>query len=144
MKPQLFLLLTAVIGLSGCQTYTMPNGQTRTGLSPAGAALAQVGVATAIGLGTGALMKKSPSWATGAVGGAAGNVGSQVLNMLVPSGGQQYQQPTRQYQPAYQYQQPVYQNQYQQQRQYPQQYQQGQYQQGQYIQLPNGQVVRVQ
>ena len=136
MKTTPLILLTALIGLTGCQTYTMPNGQTRTGLSPTGAALAQLGVATAVGVGTGALMKKSPSWATGGVSGAAGNVGSQILNALVPQAPAQYQQPVQQYPVQYQqparYQQPVYQQGYQQQVQ------------PRYVQLQNGQIVRIQ
>jgi len=138
MKATPLILLAALIGLTGCQTYTMPNGQTRTGLSPTGAALAQLGVATAIGVGTGALMKKSPSWATGGVSGAAGSVGSQLLNALVPQAPAQYQQPVQQYQQyPVQYQQPA-------------RYQQPLYQQGyqqvqpQYVRLQNGQIVRIQ
>ncbi|MBE2204570.1 MAG: hypothetical protein IAE94_09565 [Chthoniobacterales bacterium] len=130
----LLLLLAALIGLSGCQTYTLSNGQTRTGLSPTGAALAQLGVATAIGVGTGALMKKSPSWATGGVSGAAGSVGSQLLNALVPQAPAQYQQVQQypvQYQQPVRYQQPVYQQ------GYPQV-------QPQYVRLQNGQIVRIQ
>ena len=76
--------------LTGCATYRMPDGSYRQGLTPAGQALVQLGVSTAIGAGTGAIMKKSPSWATGAVSGATGNIGAQIVNnFAAPRGGVQ-------------------------------------------------------
>jgi len=83
MKKLHYLLIAGILStLVGCETYRMPDGSTRQVLSPVGNSLLQVAASTAIGAGTGALMKNSPSWATGAVGGAAGNVGTQVLNMF--------------------------------------------------------------
>lgn len=80
--------------LVGCETYRMPDGTTRQVLSPVGQSLVQLGVSTAVGAGTGALMKNSPSWATGAVGGAAGSVASQVVTAFTaPQGGER--QPTQ-------------------------------------------------
>lgn len=161
----LALTVCAACFLTGCETLVGPDGQTRTVMSPVGSALTQVLVSTATGAGTGALMKNSPSWATGAVSGASGNITSQLVNAFLPTKqniynaqAQPVNYPVRQQQQSYQpnYQQASYQRQ---QQNYQPNYQQQQQNYPQYAgvnnarpvdqqplftQLPNGKFVRVQ
>lgn len=123
MKTLLGLSLLATLALSGCTTVIDGTGQQRQVMTPMGAGVVQALVSTGVGVGTGALMKNSPSWATGGVAGGAGSIASQVVNSFIPQSPQGYQAPSQQYYP----QQPQYQ---------PQQYQPVQYQQPQYQQQP--------
>ena len=52
-----------------------------------GAGIVQTLVSAGVGAGTGALMRNSPGWATGAVAGGGGSVVSQVVNSFIPQGG---------------------------------------------------------
>lgn len=97
------LITCSICFLTGCETIQGPDGSTRSVMAPAGMVLLEVITSTAIGAGTGALMNNSPGWATGAVGGAAGNIGSQVVNAFVPSRQNVYQaQPQQVNYPVYQ------------------------------------------
>lgn len=150
MKTYLFLAICAV-GLTGCETLVTPDGRKRVILTPMAAGIVQGAISTGIGAGTGALMNNSPGVLTGAVAGAAGSAGSQLLGALIPtrentpiefhsqrpSAQQPVQQPVYRTAPV-QYQQPVRQMPRQQYQQPTQQYQQQpnqQYQQTQVIPL---------
>jgi hypothetical protein len=118
MRTKLLLLVGIVAStLTGCETVVDSYGQRRQVMSPLGAAVLQTGVSTAIGAGTGALMRKSPGWANGAVSAGVGSIGSQVINAFIPQAGS-YQRPVyasapqyRPYQQPQQYRQPYYQQQ---------------------------------
>lgn len=76
------LLLIPMLALSGCATYTTPDGRTQTALTPAGSGILQTVLSSGLGVASGALMNGAPSWATGGVGGAVGSIGSQVISAL--------------------------------------------------------------
>ena len=68
----------------GCTTVTDRHGNTRSVMTPLGAAVVQTATATGIGAGTGAMMRGANPVAIGAVSAGAGSVGSQVINAFIP------------------------------------------------------------
>jgi hypothetical protein len=92
----LSMISTSLLFVTGCTTEVGPNGQTRSVMTPMGAAALQAVTAAGIGAGTGALMPHMNSVAAGAISAGAGSVGSQAINALIPkasgsSGGGQQQ-----------------------------------------------------
>jgi len=83
----------------GCTTEVGPNGQSRSVMTPLGAAAVQGLTAAAIGAGTGALMPGVNPVAAGAISAGAGSIGSQAINIFIPrasGGGSAPQQQTNQ------------------------------------------------
>ncbi len=96
----LSLAVMATLFVVGCTTEVGPNGQSRSVMTPLGAAALQTVTAAGIGAGTGALMPHMNSVAAGAISAGAGSVGSQAINAFIPKasgqGGGYQQQPTNQ------------------------------------------------
>jgi hypothetical protein len=86
------LLTVALLFVTGCTTVTGPNGQPQSVMNPMGAAVVQTLASTALGAGTGALMRGVNPVAIGAVSSGVGSIGSQVINSFIPQGGQQQPQ----------------------------------------------------
>ena len=76
------IIAAGVLLASGCTTVTDRYGNTRTVMTPLGAAAVQT--ATGIGAGTGAMMRGANPVAIGAVSAGAGSVGSQAINAFIP------------------------------------------------------------
>jgi len=77
-----YLILLSAVSLTGCATYTSPDGRTQTALTPLAASVLEAGLSSGLGMATGALMNSSPGWANGGVSAAVGSVGSQVVSAL--------------------------------------------------------------
>lgn len=86
MKTTITVMLSAILLLltGGCTTITDKNGNTRSVMTPMGAAVVQTATATGIGAGTGAMMRGSSPVAIGAVSAGAGSIGSQAINAFIP------------------------------------------------------------
>jgi hypothetical protein len=78
------IIAAGVLLASGCTTVTDRYGNTRTVMTPLGAAAVQTATATGIGAGTGAMMRGASPVAIGAVSAGAGSVGSQAINAFIP------------------------------------------------------------
>lgn len=83
----LSLAAVATLFVVGCTTEVGPNGQSRSVMTPLGAAALQSLAAAGIGAGTGALMPHMNSVAAGAISAGAGSVGSQAIGALIPKAG---------------------------------------------------------
>jgi uncharacterized protein YceK len=86
MKTMISVTVSAILLLltSGCTTVTDRYGNTRSVMTPMGAAVVQTATATGIGAGTGAMMRGSNPVAIGAVSAGAGSIGSQAINAFIP------------------------------------------------------------
>lgn len=92
MKTLSFAIVSVVsaLMLGACTTVVGPDGRERQVMTPMGAGIVQTFVSAGVGAGTGALMRNSPGWATGAVAGGGGSVVSQVVNSFIPQAGPNY------------------------------------------------------
>ena len=85
--PSLSIISISALLAAGCTTEVGPNGQTRSVMTPMGAAALQTVTAAGIGAGTGALMPHMNSEAAGAISAGAGSIGSQAINAFIPKSG---------------------------------------------------------
>ena len=98
MKNQIPLFFTAIATLlvTACTTEVDPNGQSRSVMTPLGAAALQSLAAAGIGAGAGALMPHMNSVAAGAISAGAGSVGSQAISAFIPKAGSSQSAPQQQ------------------------------------------------
>ena len=80
----LSIISICVLFATGCTTEVGPNGQSRSVLTPLGAAAVQGLTAAAIGAGTGALLPGVNPVAAGAISAGAGSIGSQAISIFIP------------------------------------------------------------